>query len=259
VEQHGRPAAAIVHDAQLDDDPELLDTAGAVLLLAAENAELDEAWNAALGELRESRVRLIRAGDDERRKLERNLHDGVQQRLVAIAIELGLAADLVAGEPIRGRLTHIGDSVEEALDELREVAHGLYPPVLSDWGLVAALERLPPRAGASLVVHARGVDRHAPELESAVYYCCLEAIQNATKHGGAGVHVTVTLREDADELRFEVSDDGAGFDPASSHGGTGLQHMRDRVGALDGQVSISTQRGRGTVVSGAVPVHAAPQ
>ena len=255
VEQHGRPAAAIVHDEQLDDDPELLDTAGAVLLLAAENVELDEAWNAALGELRESRVRLIRAGDDERRKLERNLHDGVQQRLVAIGIELGLAAELpTTDEPMRARLTRIGDHVVEAFDELREVAHGLYPPVLSDWGLVAALERLQPRAGASLVMDARGVDRHAPELESAVYYCCLEAVQNATKHGGAGVHVTLTLRQDADELRFEVRDDGAGFDPAKPHGGTGLQHMRDRMGALDGHVSVSTQPGRGTVVSGAVPV-----
>jgi signal transduction histidine kinase len=255
VEQHGRPAAVIVRDEELDADPELLDAAGAVLLLAAENAELDAAWNAALHELRESRTRLIRAGDDERRKLERNLHDGVQQRLVAIGIELDITADLAADdESIRGRLAHIGDSVEEAVEELREVAHGLYPPVLSDWGLVAALERLQPRAGASLVVKAREVGRHAPELESAVYYCCLEAIQNATKHGGSGVHVTVVLREDADELTFEVSDDGAGFDPAQPHGGTGLQNMRDRVGALDGRVSISAQPGRGTVVSGAVPL-----
>jgi signal transduction histidine kinase len=255
VEQHGRPAAAIVHDEQLDDDPELLDAAGAVLLLAAENAELDEAWNAALGELRESRVRLIRAGDNERRKLERNLHDGVQQRLVAIGIELALASDVAAtDEPMRARLMRIGDSLEQALDELREVAHGLHPPVLSDWGLVAALERLQPRAGASLVIDGLGVGRHAPELESAVYYCCLEAIQNAAKHSGAGVNVRVTLREVADELRFEVSDDGAGFDPAQPHGGTGLQNMRDRVGALDGRVSISAQRGRGTIVSGAIPL-----
>jgi signal transduction histidine kinase len=98
------------------------------------------------------------------------------------------------------------------------------------------------------------VGRHAPELESAVYYCCAEAIQNATKHGGPGVHVTVTLREDPEELSFEVSDDGTGFDPAQPNGGTGLQNMRDRVGALDGRVSISKERDRGTSVSGAVPL-----
>src|SRR5215216_325387 len=213
IEHLGRPAVAILHDAQLNDDPELLQTAGAVALLAADNADLDAEWNKTLEELRESRARIVRAGDAERRKVERNLHDGVQQRLIAIGIDLDLAADVAAEDSeMRDKLHEIGNSVDEALDELRGVAHGLYPPVLSDWGLAAALERIHLHAGAPLAVRATGIGRYAPELESAVYYCCLEAVQNATKHGGPEVRITVALRQHADELTFHVTDDGPGFD-----------------------------------------------
>jgi signal transduction histidine kinase len=255
VEHDRRPTVAILHDAQLGDDPELLQAAGAVALLAAENAELDTAWNDALQELRQSRARIVRAGDSERRRVERNLHDGVQQRLIAIRIELDLAADLAdETSELRTRLNALSQNVEDALDELREVSHGLYPPVLSDWGIVAALERVQPRSSAPLAVSAAGVGRHPPEVESAVYYCCLEAIQNATKHGGQAVRISVTVRERANELTFHVTDDGPGFDPSASHGGTGLQNMRDRLGALDGRLSIVTAAGEGTTVVGAVPL-----
>lgn len=179
VERDGQPGAALIHDAQLDDDPELLHAAGEVALLAAENAELDAAWNDALQELRLSRARIVRAGDRERRRVERNLHDGVQQRLVAVLIELGIIGESVA-PAVREDLQRIGGSVSEALEELREVSHGLSPPVLANRGLVAALKR----ALAPLPVLAKDVGRHATEIESAVYYCCLEAVQNATKHGG---------------------------------------------------------------------------
>ena len=255
IEHRGRPAAAILHDAQLNDDPELLVTAGAVALLAAENAELDAAWHNALQELRESRARIIRAGDAERRKVERNLHDGVQQRLTAIRIHIGLASDLGAKDPdMRRKLQEIGDSVEAALDELRDIGHGLYPPVLSDRGLVAALERVQRRLGAPLAVHATGIGRHPPELESAIYYCCLEAIQNANKHGGPAVRITVALHQHSDELIFDVTDDGLGFDASQPRAGAGLQNMRDRLGALDGRLSIVTAPGGGTTVAGAVPL-----
>jgi signal transduction histidine kinase len=259
VERDGRPAVAIVHDPQLDDDPELLRAAGAVALLAAENAQLDIAWQSALLDLRESRARIVVAGDDERRKLERNLHDGVQQRLVAIRINVGLTgepAGELAGDDsaVGGRLEEIGTSLEQAIDELREVAHGLYPPVLTDLGIVAALGALRRDGGALLTVHGAGVGRHPPDLESAIYYCCLEAVQNATKHGGAGARIAVVLREDRRQLRFEVSDDGPGFDSAAAHLGTGLQNMRDRLGALDGRLSIVSAPGRGTVVAGSVPL-----
>lgn len=254
VERDGRPAVAILHDAQLNDDPELLQAAGAIALLAAENAELDAAWNDALEELRRSRTRIIRAGDTERRKFERNLHDGVQQRLIAVNINLGLAAEAAGDTVTRTRLDEIAESVEEAIDEVRDVSHGLYPPVLSDWGLVAALERIPLRASGQLTIRATGIGRHPPEVESAVYYCCLEAIQNASKYGGPEAQVSVTLRENADELSFEVSDDGPGFDLSEAHPGTGLQNMRDRLGALDGHLSIVTAPGRSTLVSGSVPL-----
>ena len=253
VEGPGSTAVALLHDAQLNDDPELLRAAGAVALLAAENAELDAGWTVALDELRRSRARIVRAGDDERRKLERNLHDGVQQRLVAVRIKLGLVGEF-ADDATRAELEAVGRSVDESIDELREVAHGLYPPVLADHGLVAALGSARRRAVVPVAVSTSGVARHPPELESAVYYCCLEAIQNATKHGGPGVRVTVTLREDADELGFDVSDGGVGFDATAAHEGAGMQNMRDRLGALGGRLSVDSERGQGTVVSGTLPL-----
>ena len=253
VEGEGTTAVALVHDVQLNDDPELLQAAGAVALLAAENAELDAAWNDALDELRHSRSRIVRAGDDERRKLERNLHDGVQQRLVSVRIKLGLVAE-GAGDVTRGELDGIGDGIDEVIDEVREVAHGLYPPVLADQGLLAALEAARRRAAVSVEVRADGLGRHPAELESAVYYCCLEAIQNATKHGGPGVHVLVALREETDELSFDVTDDGPGFDRSAMQEGAGLKNMRDRLGALDGHLAITTALGQGTTVSGVVPL-----
>jgi signal transduction histidine kinase len=258
VERAGTPSVALVHDAQLDDDPELLQAAGAVALLAAENAELDAGWGEALQELRRSRARIVRAGDEERRKLERNLHDGVQQRLATIRIELGTVGDLLAHDSaLRTRVDRMGQNVEDALDEVREVAHGLYPPVLSDWGIVAALERIRVPRDAMLEIHATDVGRHAAELESAVYYCCLEAVQNATKHGGPGVRISIALRQDAHGLHFEVANDGPGFDAPTAAGGIGLQNMRDRLGALDSRLVIMTSPGHaGTRVSGSIPLPA---
>jgi signal transduction histidine kinase len=250
----GTPAVAIDHDAQLDDDPELLRAVGAVALLAAENA----ASNDAQAELRRSHARIVAAGDSERMKLERNLHDGAQQRLVAVRIRLALAGERVAEQvTIRHELDGIGEDVEEAIEELREVAHGLYPPVLSERGLRAALMEIRRHVTAPIDVRAANIDQHPAELESAVYYCCLEAIQNATKRGGPTVQITVRLREgrDADELSFEVADDGPGFDLSGAHTGAGLQNMRDRVGALSGHISIVTTPGHGTTVSGSIPLH----
>jgi signal transduction histidine kinase len=257
IEQRGVPAAALLHDAHLTDDPELLQAAGAVALLAAENAALDAGWSDALAELQRSRARIIRAGDSERRRLERNIHDGVQQQLVAVRIDIGLTADLASTDSeLRDSLAEIGRGVEDALDELREIVQGLYPPVLSDWGLVPALERVRTPATVSFTVDGEGVDRHAPELELAVYYCCVEAIQNAIKHGGPAATISVTLRQHPDELSFQVTDSGRGFDPSQPHGGTGLQSMRDRLGALNGRLSLIASPGGGTTVAGSVPLRA---
>jgi signal transduction histidine kinase len=251
----GRPAVAIVHDEQLNDDPELLQTAAAVALLAAENAVLDRAWKDEHEELRQSRSRIVRAGDRERRKLERNLHDGVQQRLVAIAIQLKLASERAAADPaLQKRLVGIEERASEAADELRKISHGIYPPVLSDYGLVEALKRHGAPTGESLTVHAVGLSRHPPEVESAIYYCCLEAIQNATKHGGPHPTISIVLEERTYELTFHVSDDGPGFDASEVPGGTGFENMRARLGALDGRLSIVTSPGAGTTISGTVPL-----
>src|SRR4051812_13646958 len=258
VERDGTPAVAIDHDAQLEDDPELLNAAGAVALLAAENARLDASSNDALQALRESRARIVRAGDAERRKVEQNLHDGVQQRLIAVGIEVSLVAESVAGDvATRGKLHRVSTGIEQALEDLREVAHGIYPPAFADLGLVSALGRMGVHSRASLTVQGSGVDRHSPEIESAVYYSCLEAIQNASKHGGPAVAITVALREQAGELTFRVSDDGPGFDPSRAQPGAGLHNMRDRLGALDGRLSITSAPGPGTTVTGRVPLEGA--
>ena len=154
--------------------------------------------------------------------------------------------------PIRDRLTVIGDNVEDALEEVRAVSHGLYPPLLSDSGLVAALRAIQRRTPVPLSLDIDGIARYSPDVESAVYYSCLEAIQNATKHGGSDLRITVTLRQYGDELRFDVEDDGAGFD-AGRVKGTGLQNMQDRLGALGGHLTVRTAPGEGTLVSGRLP------
>src|SRR5215204_7086566 len=212
VRHEGAPTVAIIHDPQLNEDPKLLEAAGAVALLAAENAELDAGWKEALQDLQHSRARLVRAADDERRKFEQNLHDSVQQQLISIKLRLEIEAeegDL--SESNRERLLEIAQSVEAALAEVREVAHGLHPPLLTESGLPTALRRFREHATSPPEVDAVGVGRYPPEIESAVYYCCLEAIQNATKHGGRGVHVSVALAEEDGHLSFRVVDDGPGF------------------------------------------------
>jgi signal transduction histidine kinase len=255
IEDRGTPAAALIHDAQLDDDPELLQAAGAIALITAKNVELDTAWNSALRNLRESRARLVQAGDLERRKLERDLHDGVQQRLVALGIDVTLARERAKTDPeLDERLEQIARELDDTLDELREVAHGLYPPILSDWGLVPALERVTRRSPTAITMRAGDIGRYPPEIESAVYHCCHEAIQNATKHAGPSARITVELREHDHELTFRVSDDGPGFDLAQPVSSSGLRNIRDRIGALDGHISIVTAPGQGTAVAGSVPI-----
>jgi signal transduction histidine kinase len=257
VRHEDAPTIAIIHDPQLKEDPELLEAAGAVALLAAENAELDAGWTEALQELKRSRARLVRAADDERRKFERNLHDSVQQQLVSIKLRLEMEAD--GGdfsESSRERLLEITQSVEAALAQVQEVAHGLYPPLLIASGLPTALRGLYAHAASPPEIDAVGVGRYEPEIESAVYYCCSEAIQNATKHGGRDVHVSVALAEEHGRLTFRVVDDGLGFAVGEVRG-LGLQNMADRLGALGGQLTIATAPGRGTTISGHVPLRSA--
>ncbi len=250
VERDGKPAVALLHDPQLADDPELLQAAGVIALLAEENAELDGAWKDALDDLERSRKRISRAVDNERRRVAVNLHDGVQQRLGAIRLRLAISAEMATDTDLRGGLDVVGDSIEELIEEVREVAQGLYPHLLTEQGLVPALEN----AVSPLQVHHGDIGRHPAELELVIYYACLEAVANATKHAGDGATISINLREDGDSLTFEVADDGPGFDLSTAHSGMGLQNQHDRLGSVGGRLSIDSARGRGTVVLGVVPL-----
>jgi signal transduction histidine kinase len=200
-----------------------------------------------------SLARVVQAVDMQRQLLERDLHDGVQQRLVAVRIRLGLASELANGDArLHGLLFEIGESLDDAIGELRNVAHGLQPQVLTDFGLVAALAHVAGAAAGPVDVASTGLGRHPAELESAIYYCCCEAIQNATRHCGSSVRIAVVLHEDARGVGFDVSDDGPGFDLAKATAMGGIQHMRDRIALLGGRLSIVSQAGVGTVVSGLI-------
>jgi signal transduction histidine kinase len=247
-------AVALIHDAALRDQEEFVRAAGSLALGSLENQSLTDQVEASLHELSESRARIQAAADNERRRIERDLHDGAQQRLVALRIRLGLAGELMREDPARGPelVRELGTEAEEALEEVRSLAHGVYPSLLADQGLTDALRAL--SRNGSLVSRVDGsVGRFAPEIESAVYFCCLEALQNATKHAAEATSVTISVFED-DELRFVVEDDGAGFDQSRLRPGEGLTNMQDRLAAVGGELLIESRPGAGTRVSGRIPL-----
>jgi signal transduction histidine kinase len=226
------------------------------------NAKLDSALQASLDEVRRqaaelqaSRGRIVAATDQARRRIERDLHDGAQQHIVALAVHITLAEQLLDRDPERARaaLGEIGAALEEALQELRDLAHGIYPPLLADKGLPAALGSAARRAVVPVTLRAEDLGRYAPEVEATVYFCVLEALQNAGKYAGEGSHVVVDVREDAGSLVFEVRDDGAGFDVHGREPGAGFTNMLDRLGAAGGTLRIESAPGKGTHVSGALP------
>jgi signal transduction histidine kinase len=207
-------------------------------------------------ELRESRARVVAAADAERRRIERDLHDGAQQHLIGLVVNVQVARELSVSDPSGARvvLDELSKHIHEAIEEVRDLARGIYPPLLVDRGLrdavLAALERAPVQGR----VDAAGIGRYAVDLEATVYFCCLEAIQNAAKHAGPDVRVTIRIWEEDATLLFEVADDGCGFDQGTRPTGVGLANMRDRVGALGGQLHVETAAGEGTHVVGGVPL-----
>jgi signal transduction histidine kinase len=216
--------------------------------------------NAALiDELRASRRRLVEAQDAERRKIERNLHDGAQQQLIALMIQVGLLEES-AGDPaaVRQMAPAVKDGLRAALEDLRDLARGIYPPLLADQGLIAALQAQARKASLPVQIDADGIGRYPQDAEAAVYFCALEALQNITKYAGAS-RATVGLACSDGSLRFTVTDDGTGFDAASTRHGTGLQGMADRLAALGGTLDIRSQPGRGTTLTGQLPVTAPGQ
>ncbi|HEY8672666.1 MAG TPA: sensor histidine kinase [Candidatus Dormibacteraeota bacterium] len=225
--------------------------------LVLRNVGLTADLQARLAELRASRQRLVSAQDEERRRLERNLHDGAQQHLVAIKVKLGLAEMLAPRDPDKARATlvQLKADADEALETLRDLARGIYPPLLADKGLAAALESQARKATVPVTVDADGIGRYPQEIEAAVYFCCLEALQNLQKYARAA-HANIRLRVDDGWLRFEVMDDGVGFDVATTRKGSGLTNMIDRLDALGGDVQVVSKPGSGTRLSGSLPVGA---
>jgi signal transduction histidine kinase len=206
-------------------------------------------------ELRASQRRIVTAQDRERRRLERNIHDGSQQQLVALSVKTRLARELTGRDPGKASelLTQIDAEIQTALDDLRDLARGIYPPLLIDEGLGAALDAQARRSLVPTTVRADGLGRYAPEVEAAVYFSCLEALQNVAKYAEAN-SATVILAQSNGHLTFEVVDDGRGFDPAAERTGTGLQGIADRLGALHGEVTIRSEPGAGTRVRGRIEV-----
>jgi signal transduction histidine kinase len=208
-----------------------------------------------LEELKASQRRIVSAQDHERRRLERDIHDGAQQQLVALAVKARLARSLVDrdGAKAREMLDQIGVETRDALENLRDLARGIYPPLLADKGLVAALEAQARKAMLPVTIAPDGVGRYAQEVEAAVYFSILEALQNVAKYANAP-NVWIALEHDDGRLTFEVRDDGRGFDAEARAYGTGLQGIADRLTALDGSLEIRSAVGRGTTVIGSVPV-----
>ena len=212
---------------------------------------------ALIADLRASRQRLVSAQDQERRKIERNLHDGAQQQLVALAVKMRLIEGMAGKDPHKvAELAHeVVVETSEALESLRELAHGIYPPLLAKHGLAEALESQARKAPIPVSVRSDGVARYSQDLEAAIYFCCLEALQNVTKYANAS-HAWVSLHHEAGGMRFEVGDDGDGFDRSAVDFGSGLQGMADRVEALGGTLEVTSTAGRGTSVVGSLPAEA---
>jgi signal transduction histidine kinase len=210
--------------------------------------------NAALvTDLRASRQRLVTAQDEARRRLERNIHDGAQQDLVALAINLNLAATTVDGNPARQMLGQLQAQATGALENLRDLARGIYPPLLADLGLAAALGAQAAKSALPVAVDAGGIGRFSQDTEAAVYFCCLEALQNITKYAHA-TSARICLHASNGTLRFTVSDDGTGYDPRHTPMGSGLRNMADRLAALGGRLQIRSAPGQGTTIAAQLPV-----
>jgi signal transduction histidine kinase len=252
IDHDGRRIAAIVHDADLADESGLVQAVGAAAALTLENERLDAELLAKVAELRASRSRLVQAGYEERRRLERDLHDGAQQRLMALGINLRLARDRIARDP--DEAAELVDAslqeLNEATGELRELARGIHPAVLSDRGLEAALKGLAGRAPVPVELVETPDDRLPSSVESAVYFVVAEALTNVARYSEARAAKVSVVRRNG-EVEVRVSDDGVGG--ADPDQGSGLSGLSDRVAALDGSLDLTSVAGEGTTVWARIP------
>ena len=246
-----------------DDDERALVDMARQLGLALHNVRLDSALQASLAELAQrneelqaSRLRIVTAADSSRREIERNLHDGAQQHLVALAVKLGLARQIAEDGDTDGVLAMLeglrGD-VQTTIGELRELAHGIYPPLLRDRGLAEALRAAASRCPLPSTVDVELPGRYPEEVEAAAYFCCLEAMQNAGKYAGAGATLAVHVSGNDSTLCFQLVDDGVGFDTATTAFGHGFINMQDRLGAIGGELQVESAPGKGTSVRATIP------
>jgi signal transduction histidine kinase len=227
--------------------------------LVLRNVGLTEQLGKRLADLQASRRRIVTAQDDQRRRIERDLRDGAQRQLLAVASGLTQAEALAGQDEERERtlVAQLKAGAREALETLRDLARGIYPPLLAEQGLASAVSAHAGKAPLPVIVDAAEVGRYPPDIETAVYFCCVEAVQNAARHAPQST-VRIRLRGSAEDVSFEISDDGPGFDQSqvrSSADGGGLQRMADRLAALGGSLHIDARPGCGTAVAGRIPVN----
>lgn len=243
---------AVVCDRGFGDYPDFLEAVSSCVISGLERQRLDAALTASLDDVAASRKRLAGAADGARRKIERDLHDGAQQQLVALRVKLELAREAVADDPAAAAaLAGLGPEVEEIIEEVRSLARGIYPPLLASDGLGEALRAAGQRSPLPVTIAADGVGRLPPETESAVYFCCLEAMQNAAKHADGASRIAIALSNHG-ELVFEVADDGCGFAAEQAPEGSGITGMRDRLAAVGGELRVESTAGVGTRVRGRI-------
>jgi signal transduction histidine kinase len=253
LERRGEKVAALVHDAALREDPALLDAVSSAAGLALDNERLLAELRAQLSETRESRARIVDATDTERRRLERNLHDGAQQRLVTLALNLRMAQEMLRGDPAAAgaMLDGVGEDLKLALQELRELARGLHPAILSERGLAPALESIATRAPFRVEINGVPPERLPAVIEAAIYYVVAETLTNAAKHAGAS-EADVELSTTGDTVTVEIRDNGGGG--ANLADGSGIRGLADRVEALGGRLELHSPVGAGTVVKAELPL-----
>ncbi|OAI55326.1 hypothetical protein AYO48_03920, partial [Gaiella sp. SCGC AG-212-M14] len=256
VDRDGETIAYIVHDTSLSSDPELVRAAGQALVLALESGRLEAQLGSTIEELQGSRARIAAAGHAERRKIERDLHDGAQQHLFALGLKLEHAArDVEDTDPELAReLSQVGQGLTQVLDDLRQLARGVYPSALRDFGLERALGSVAWRSAQPTTFSASGIGRYAPELEAAVYFCCLESLQNIARHAGADARAEMRLWTANGDLCFTVEDDGVGVRTGSVREGSGFANMDDRLAVFGGTLTVEARSPRGTTVRGSVPL-----
>jgi signal transduction histidine kinase len=251
VEHEGTRVAAIVHDAELDASAELVSAAASAAALAIDNERLKAELRARVEELRLSRVRIVEAADDERRRIERDLHEGAQQQLVSLALDLRMLKARLGDSGLQSVVDELGDKLAEALAELREFGRGIHPAILSDRGLKPAVEALVDRSPLTVDWDVALSERLPPAVEAAAYYVIAEGLSNVARYANTDT-ATVTVRRDGGEVEVVVRDEGVGG--ATIAGGTSLRGLLDRLAVLDGSLTLDSPPGGGTRLEARIPI-----